>query len=216
MKEAPLAKLFYKSAFAYEFLDTIAHFPDIYMKRWEKLFIPPGTGLLLELGCGTGRNSNIFNKKGVTVINFDINTSFVLYGKRNGRFRNPVVGSAYQLCFPDNIFDIVIIPDAFHHMLDHELVFKECYRVLKNGGEFIIFDIVGEKWAPDRIMSHFVDGIIWAMSKSFFLDKLSTLAENQGFEWSHFLEHPREKTLMGLMGGIDVEARFIKNDSGGE
>ncbi len=50
MKEGPLAKLFYKSALAYEFLDTIAHFPDIYMKRWEKLSIKSGAGLLLELG----------------------------------------------------------------------------------------------------------------------------------------------------------------------
>ena len=45
---------------------------------------------------------------------------------------------AQELSFPDNFFNIIISNDVFEHVPDPLKAFKECFRVLKTGGELII------------------------------------------------------------------------------
>ncbi len=40
--------------------------------------------------------------------------------------------------FADESFDLIINPPSLMYIPDLSLVYKECYRVLKNGGQFII------------------------------------------------------------------------------
>ncbi|MEI6125601.1 MAG: class I SAM-dependent methyltransferase [Pseudomonadota bacterium] len=209
MKETFLAKFFYTFPLAYQIGDALVHFPDLGFKRFSQIDILPRDGLTLELACGTGRSSRIFKGKQLTVVNLDINKAFVAYGKKTGRLSNPVVGSAYGLCFRENVFDQIIIPDAFHHLLDHEQVFKECRRILKPGGEFIIFDIVSRKKGPNKIVNHFADGIIWIMDHSFFVKKINDLAAAHGFMLRD-VKTKQGKTIMGLIGGIDIQAKLVK------
>ena len=210
MKETFLAKLNYNSPFAYELLDFVGHFPDFKMKRFGKINIKSGDGLVLELGCGTGRSSWIFQKKNITVINLDINEAFVKYGKIRGRITNPVVCSAYDLCFPDNKFDKIIISDAFHHLLEHDPLFEECHRILKPGAELIIFDVVMEKNATNTIISHYADGPVWFLNIQGFRKKLDELAHKYNFKSNEFRITQKEKKLMGLLGRVDIIVRLKK------
>lgn len=212
MKATFFANFFYSFARAYEIGDWFAHFPDIAFKRFHKISVASGDGLTLELGCGTGRSSRIFKNKDIRVVNVDINKAFVAYGKAKGRFDLPLVGSAYDLCFRSGTFDKVIIPDAFHHMLEHESVFRECCRVLKAGGEFIIFDIVFKKNGPNKIINHLLDGPIWALDQAGFQKKINLLAEQNNFTVRDYSAR-KEKTIMGLIGGVDILARLIKNST---
>lgn len=41
------------------------------------------------------------------------------------------------LSFPDRSFDILISLDVLEHIPDYELAFKECFRVLKDGGKMM-------------------------------------------------------------------------------
>ncbi|WP_051538254.1 class I SAM-dependent methyltransferase [Butyrivibrio proteoclasticus] len=40
--------------------------------------------------------------------------------------------------FADELFDLIVNPPSLMYIPDLSLVYKECYRVLKNGGQFII------------------------------------------------------------------------------
>ncbi|MCX8045071.1 MAG: methyltransferase domain-containing protein [Desulfobacterota bacterium] len=210
MKPSLLARINYSSVYAYELLDTIVHFPDLLLKRFYKIRVPSDNSLVLELGCGTGRSSRMFAGKNVRVVNADINKTFVAYGNKKKRLDRPVVCSAYALGFCTNAFDVVIVPDAFHHILNHEQLFCECNRVLKREGIFIIFDIVMEKKAPNAVINHFADGFIWSLSVQGFLEKIKNLAAAFGFTVAEVTMN-KEKTLMGLLGGIDIQVRMVKN-----
>lgn len=209
MKESLLAKINYSSVHAYELLDTIVHFPDLRLKRFFKIKVQPGDGLILELGCGTGRSARMFAGKQVRVVNVDVNKAFVAYGSRKKRLINPVVGSAYALGFRDGVFDTIIVPDAFHHILNHEQLFRECRRVLKPGGTFIIFDIAMDRDVPNTVINHFADGMIWSLSIEGFSEKIRKLADTFSFTISD-MSRKKEKTIIGLMGGVDIQARLIK------
>lgn len=209
-KETLLSKFFYSFAWAYEAGDALVHFPDIMFKRFLKIDVREGDGVILELGCGTGRSSRMFSGKDVTVVNLDINKAFVAYGKKKRRLVRPVIATAYSLCFGENSFDKIIIPDAFHHILDHDLMFRECSRVLKRGGSFIIFDIVLRQNAPNRVINHFTDGTIWVLDQEGFKKKIKALADTHNFTICGFSAE-KEKTVIGLLGGYDIQARLIKN-----
>jgi ubiquinone/menaquinone biosynthesis C-methylase UbiE len=58
-------------------------------------------------------------------------------GVNNARF---VFGNAAKLPFKDNSIDLVISTGASHHWKTPRLVFDECYRVLRIGGEAWIYD----------------------------------------------------------------------------
>ena len=209
MKRSLLARLNYTCVYAYEVLDLLVHFPDLGLRRFSKVTIDAGPGLILELGCGTGRSSRMFAGKAVRVVNADINKAFVAYGSRKKRLANPVVSSAYDLGFRSSTFDAVIVPDAFHHILDHERLFAECSRVLRPGGSLTIFDIVLEKKAPNKIINHFVDGVIWSLNVEGFSKKINNLADAFGFTIAQ-VSMKKEKTVIGLLGGIDIQVRLVK------
>jgi ubiquinone/menaquinone biosynthesis C-methylase UbiE len=209
MKQSLLARINYSSVHAYELLDTIVHFPDLRLKRFSKIKVQPGDGLILELGCGTGRSARMIAGNPVRVVNVDINKAFVAYGSRKKRLTNPVVGSAYALGFRDSAFDTVIVPDAFHHILNHEQLFRECSRVLKPGGRFIIFDIVMDRDVPNAVINHFAYGVIWSLSIQGFTDRIHALSNRFNFTVSD-MSSTREKTIIGLMGGVDIQARLMK------
>lgn len=210
MKETALAKFFYKSALAYEALNHIVHFPDLKKKRMHKLHVGPDDGRVLELGCGTGLSSRIFNRENVTSVHLDINKNFVSHGKKKKRFINGVVGTAYHLCFSDQTFDKIIFADAFHHVLDHERLFQECSRVLMPGGIFIVFDIVHKISAPNAIINHFADGMIWILDRRAFESRVTSLAAQNNFVSCDY-SWTQEKTVIGILfGGIDIQATMVK------
>jgi SAM-dependent methyltransferase len=212
MKPRFWARIIYGYAWAYELGDALVHFPDVCFRRFQKIRVPADGARVLELGCGTGRSARMFDGRGVTAVHMDINRAFVAYGKRKGRLRTALVGSAYDLCFASAVFDCIIVPDAFHHIVRHERMFEECARTLKPGGRLIIFDIVLRKRGPNRIVNHVTDGPIWMLDVDGFREKMRSGSAAQHFELEA-ISAVQEKTIMGLLGGIDVQAILVKKPS---
>jgi ubiquinone/menaquinone biosynthesis C-methylase UbiE len=65
-------------------------------------------------------------------------------GVDNAQF---VFGNAARLPFRDSSIDLVVSTGASHHWKTPRLVFEECYRVLKPGGETWIYDGCPEVFA---------------------------------------------------------------------
>lgn len=63
-----------------------------------------------------------------------------------------VLGSAYEMPFEDNYFDVIVCTNALHNLDDPSAFLSECYRVLKIGGKAVVFAYRRDAWAPFRWM----------------------------------------------------------------
>ena len=104
-----------------------------------------GKGTILDLGSGTGYLAIEVARRspGLQVCGIDLSRRMVKIARRhakgvdNARF---VFGNAAKLPFKDNSIDLVVSTGASHHWKTPRLVFDECHRVLKRGGEAWIYD----------------------------------------------------------------------------
>jgi len=104
-----------------------------------------GKGTILDLGSGTGYLSIEIAKRSpsLRVYGIDLSRQMVKIARRhakgvgNARF---VFGNAAKLPFRNNSIDLVVSTGASHHWKTPRLVFDECHRVLKTGGEAWIYD----------------------------------------------------------------------------
>ena len=127
-------------------------------------------GTVLDLGSGPGFLVTEIARKspGLRVCGIDLSRQMVkIASRRAGNARNAhfVFGSAARLPFKDSSIDLVVSTGVFHHLRSPRLVFDECYRVLKPGGEAWIYD-----GYPDVFRTH---------------DNRKKLAEQYGFLVRH-------------------------------
>jgi ubiquinone/menaquinone biosynthesis C-methylase UbiE len=91
---------------------------------------------VLDLGCGAGHGSNMLSKKYKSVVGVDISEDAITYAKENWNAENIEfkVGSALEIPFPDNSFDVVASFEVFEHLSDWKKFLSEIKRVLKPEG----------------------------------------------------------------------------------
>ena len=112
---------------------------------------------ILDFGCGNGYLSVILAKRGANVDAIDISSEAINSAKimakmnhveENIRF---VVGSAYELDYPDNSFDFIIGQAILHHIRDKSRIATSLFRVLKNGGRAVFFEAFGNSEILEKI-----------------------------------------------------------------
>ena len=99
--------------------------------RWLVDGISPGNGWALDLGGGTGGCRPLLESQGYRYVNVDV--------RRSGNGEPTVLGSAEELPFRDQVFDLVISKDSLEHFLEPWRAVDEVYRVLRPGGSFLIW-----------------------------------------------------------------------------
>jgi len=98
------------------------------------------SGSLLDLGCGYGHKSIVFNKIGFCVTGMDSDYERISKAKLeypNINFYCHKIVST--LPFEDNSFDAIFSCSVFQY-IEHESILKECRRVLKNDGCIIMVE----------------------------------------------------------------------------
>ncbi|MBN1366265.1 MAG: class I SAM-dependent methyltransferase [Syntrophaceae bacterium] len=100
---------------------------------------------VLELGCGKGFNS-VFLAKKLPQIEFsgiDISEKNLKIAKsKSNRIQNLYLtyGDFQKLDFEDSSFDLIFDVEAICHGSDARQVLSEVFRVLKKGGQFVVYD----------------------------------------------------------------------------
>lgn len=101
-------------------------------------------GKILDIGCGYGRCMYILGVK--RYIGTDISDGFLKIGRKLFPSVKFIQMDARQLKFKDETFDFVSLFETIEHIPNYKLALKECYRVLKKNGTFIITTPNKFKW----------------------------------------------------------------------
>lgn len=102
-------------------------------------------GTVLDIGSGPGFLSTEIARKSpeLRVCGIDLSRRMPrIAGRRARGIGNVqfVFGNAARLPFKDDSIDLAVSTGVFHHLKSPRLVFEECYRVLRDGGEAWIYD----------------------------------------------------------------------------
>ncbi len=107
-------------------------------KEYGVDLVPEGEGRsLLDIGCGTGLNSERLSSKGYEITGVDISAVAIEQYRSRG-FRGHVEDVTRGMSFQSASFDVVFAADVIEHLVDIELFGKEVFRVLKPGGILVL------------------------------------------------------------------------------
>ncbi len=115
----------------------------------------------LDIGCGTGwaigQAAKSADNKG-SFYGVDLSPKMIEKAKENFRDRNNfyfIVANSESIPIDDNLFDIIICTNSFHHYLNPGKALKEMRRLLKIGGKLYILDPTADFWyikAADKLI----------------------------------------------------------------
>ena len=123
-------------------------------------------GVLLDVGCGEGRH--IFGVMQdyplMKCVGIDMDHESIKIAEEGYDYFKSIShagaeflkGSAYNIPFPDNFFDLVICSEVLEHLHEYNDAVKEMHRVLKPGGK--LYASVPASW-PEKIC--------WNLSKDY-------------------------------------------------
>ncbi len=169
------------------------HFNDINPLILEYLQTNRCQGTLLDLGCGSGHMSNLFNEIGfrVTGVDGDYKRIEKAKSKYSGiDFKCYTIKST--LPFEDNSFDVLFSRSVFQYF-EHESILKECKRILKKNGSIIMFEnlrnnpITRIGRAYLKLTNHKYHSYPWNHFTLSEISKLSEDFENSSLHFFHLL-----------------------------
>ncbi len=175
---------------------------------------------VLDVGCGTGKNSLLIKKKNCLVYGVDLSARAIeKYNKKgmNGRVADIQNG----LPFEKSSFDVIFMSDVIEHIENTTFLLKEIRRVLKREGYAIIGTPNSAFWVY-RILSFFGytlteiqhSGHVRFFSKNFLTDILN----EHSFVVERFCGRNMPMIIPGRIGhflakyffwiGFKIETRF--------
>jgi len=118
--------------------------PGSLLLRLDKIIDSFEGKLVLDLGCGEGKNSIYLANKGCIVDAYDI-SDFALTNFKNSGINHPKIrfqnSDVLKLIIPDDSYDIIIAYGLFHCFQDKSEVMSlisSCIRSLKTNGILVV------------------------------------------------------------------------------
>ena len=123
-----------------------------------KLLAPAGGELILDAGCGTGRNLKPLLLAGSTAVGIDFSHRMLQVARRQLE-TSPVALADLQASLPfcSRSFDAVLCALIGEHLSDLRVVLDEFYRILKPGGR-LVFSVYHPEMSAAGIEANFERG----------------------------------------------------------
>lgn len=134
---------------------------------------------LLDIGCADGLMLNLLNQSLAISLSVGIDSSLELLRTNLNPDIKMIQGRAENLPFRNEEFEVIIATAVIEHLLQPTRMIKECYRLLKRGGIFIIttpvpfWDKIARKTGLLKEKGH---------QKTFSLSALKALLISQNFK----------------------------------
>jgi len=103
------------------------------------LFCDINNKIILEIGCGNGRISSLLADKAKKLFGIDPDAGKIHEARNNLPSCNLIIGSGESICFPNELFDLVIFTLSLHHQ-NSEMAIEEANRVLKKEGLILVIE----------------------------------------------------------------------------
>ncbi|MEK7534185.1 MAG: class I SAM-dependent methyltransferase [Patescibacteria group bacterium] len=118
------------------------------LQKWIDYFpaqLPKGS-LILDVGCGAGRDALYLTNKGLSITGIDFSEKLIEIAKKKVRRGKFIVMDFEKLSFPKNSFDGIWASASLYHVPRENLlgVLKKLNLVLKHDGLFFSLYRVGE------------------------------------------------------------------------
>lgn len=123
--------------------------------------------MILDIGGGTGTLANSLINLGGIVTIVDPEVKMTEVAKSKNEKVNVINSFANNIPLENSSIDLIVVRDAFHHIMEKEKALKECSRVLKPNGRILIYEF--EK-------SHIITKLIFLFEKSCF-EKVKMLSK---------------------------------------
>jgi len=96
--------------------------------------------LVLEVGCGAGRFTEIIQAAGAQVVSFDLSNAVDANYANSGSHSNVLLfqGDIFNIPFPDDHFDFVFCYGVLQHTPDPDAAYNSILAKLKKGGKMSI------------------------------------------------------------------------------
>jgi len=168
---------------------------------------------ILEVGCGKGNNLLPLMEKGFRVYGIDLSESaienFRYEGEKRGVFLDKdqaVVGNMSCLPYVNDFFDFVLDREALTHNKKEDIVksVSEIKRVLRAGGKYIGFDLLGEKHLDKQFGKEINPGTF-----DFFFD-----GGLKNSEMTHFFSLKEIKEVFSVFADLNVKRNVVTNEQG--
>lgn len=106
-------------------------------------------GLIVDIGCGPGHLAHdVSRNPGTDVIGLDVDSEMLDLAQENWRDKSPglsfLAADVHRLPFKTGSIGCMISSLSLHHWADAPLAFAEIFRVLRPGGQFLIYDLCRE------------------------------------------------------------------------
>ncbi len=136
-------KVFDRHASTYDLYSSLQNnISDKLFKKLDLIQINPN--LILDLGCGTGRNGRMMKEKyqNIKIINYDFSVNMLKEAKKNqykmlNNKSNFVCGDIEKLAFSENTFDVIWSTSSLQWCNNLSDTFNKAKVILKPGGLFI-------------------------------------------------------------------------------
>ncbi|EGS31012.1 ribosomal protein L11 methyltransferase-like protein [Peptoniphilus sp. oral taxon 375 str. F0436] len=164
------------------------------LARWGRSYLKiDQEDTILDLGCGGGRNIEYFLTKANKVYGMDHSKTSVKMSREinkeaieSGRCEISL-GDVKSLPFKDESIDIVTAFETIYFWEDIVECFKEIYRVLKKGGQFLICNEASSKERRD--VKKLADSIEMEV---YTPDDLTKMLEKLGFKFKYHLDRKKQ------------------------
>ena len=190
--------------------------------------LPPRSDLrILDLGCGTGNYTDLFQRLTQAQV-FGVDPSGGMLEKAREKDTNVTfkIGQADNIPFENDFFDFTYMTDIIHHVPDIEAMFGEIKRVLKSGGVGCVVT-QSHQQIEARPIAHYFPGtarvdkerypdipeIIRAASSQNFIELGSEILSEKPIELdADFLELVRKKgySMLHLISDEEYQAGLQK------
>ena len=133
------------------------------LRQWHELLAAyidaSGVSLVVDLGCGTGRFSELLAAHfAAKVVAIEPSQKMLDQARRKHAHRDVLLqrAAAETLPLKDGCADLIYMSMIYHHLADPRRVARECHRVLRRGGRVVIRNGTRESDFPQR---HFFPAI---------------------------------------------------------
>ncbi len=168
---------------------------DAYLvERFLHHLDPVPSGNYLDLGCGTGNYTLALHREGYEFMGVDPSELMLQAARKRVGSIRWAIGVAENIPAEDNAFDGVIACLTLHHWHDLAKGFREVDRVLRPGGNFVIFTTTPGQTAGYWLNHYFPEMMSASIRQLPSLERINESLANTGLKV------------------VDQEKYFVQND----